>query len=372
MTYPLAIITLYLIILSFQYITTCLLIRKLKVQYIQYELQKSGCVPNHYKKLFKTPIRELKSLDFIPVSYLKVREFVCSLPPGWGVLLYHRETKTYAIAGIRRPFEPVYSFDIEFYTFFKDERLLNTMNSKIHGVLGQVPNTIVQDVYADRISGQWQAHRDKLSEIAPTNPPRVLHPDRFLEIFQNNLKVYIDQLVKTKQIFPVREPGVFQYRWFSILKLTHKIIPGNKKTAKLVKRRGQQAKTDPSIRVDIPIELEIEQFERIQRLNRGLVGRRLRTWLLLGSLGLFVATFVPFISSLDLAILLGALLLHEGGHLLAMKLCQYRDTSMLFIPFLGAVAIAPQKEDATIAQKFWVFLAGPLPGLILGIGDRVP
>jgi hypothetical protein len=65
---------------------------------------------------------------------------------------------------------------------------------------------------------------------------------------------------------------------------------------------------------------------------------------------------------------MAALLIHEAGHVLAMKLCGYRDTSILFIPFLGAVATARQKEDATLAQKFWILLAGPLPGLILGIG----
>jgi tetratricopeptide (TPR) repeat protein len=65
---------------------------------------------------------------------------------------------------------------------------------------------------------------------------------------------------------------------------------------------------------------------------------------------------------------MAALLLHEGGHVLAMKLFGYRDTSILFLPFLGAVATARQKDDATLAQKVWISLAGPLPGLMLGVG----
>jgi hypothetical protein len=35
-------------------------------------------------------------------------------------------------------------------------------------------------------------------------------------------------------------------------------------------------------------------------------------------------------------------------------------------PFLGALATA-RKDDATLSQKFWISLAGPLPGLSLGI-----
>ncbi|MDY6940269.1 MAG: tetratricopeptide repeat protein [Cyanobacteriota bacterium] len=363
-----SIITFYLIIILFQYILTGLSVRKAKIQYTKYELKQSDRIPQYYKNIFKTPVRELKSLEFIPIHYLEARKFLSFLSTAWEVLLYHRETKTYAILGIRYPLEPVYTFDIEFCTVLKDKTLLQTMNGKLHGVLDTIPNTIVQDVYADRISLQWQAHQDKLNELTQTNPALGLHPQTFLKVFQNSVKVYLDGLAKAKKIVPFQDPGVFQHSWFSTLKLTHKLIRGKKKTTALVKRRQQQAKTDASMRIDIPIEIEIEQFEHLQRQNRGLVGHRLRTWLLWGSLGVFVAAVIPFVSSFNLLILLAALLLHEGGHVLAMKFCEYKDTSMLFIPFLGAVATARQKEDATIAQKFAVLIAGPLPGLILGIG----
>jgi Zn-dependent protease len=63
----------------------------------------------------------------------------------------------------------------------------------------------------------------------------------------------------------------------------------------------------------------------------------------------------------------GVLLFHEGGHVLAMKIFGYRDVTMLFIPFLGALATA-KKEDASLTEKVLISLAGPVPGLVIGIG----
>jgi tetratricopeptide (TPR) repeat protein/Zn-dependent protease len=64
--------------------------------------------------------------------------------------------------------------------------------------------------------------------------------------------------------------------------------------------------------------------------------------------------------------LLVIILLHELGHLLAMQLFGYRNTSMLFIPFFGGVAMG-KNEGATLSQKFWVLMFGPLPGILLGM-----
>src|SRR5690606_2662891 len=63
---------------------------------------------------------------------------------------------------------------------------------------------------------------------------------------------------------------------------------------------------------------------------------------------------------------------HEAGHLLGMRIFGYRSLSMLFIPFLGAVAIG-NKGNAKPWQEIVVLLLGPLPGLcvaaaLVGVG----
>jgi Zn-dependent protease len=63
------------------------------------------------------------------------------------------------------------------------------------------------------------------------------------------------------------------------------------------------------------------------------------------------------------AALLVVLLVHELGHLLAMWLLNYRNLSMLFLPFLGAAATG-HKPEASAWQEASVLLAGPVMGLV--------
>ncbi len=67
------------------------------------------------------------------------------------------------------------------------------------------------------------------------------------------------------------------------------------------------------------------------------------------------------------AMIVGVLLFHEGGHYVAMRVFGYRNLRMFFIPFFGA-AVSGLNPHAAGWQKAVVALAGPLPGLILAAG----
>lgn len=60
------------------------------------------------------------------------------------------------------------------------------------------------------------------------------------------------------------------------------------------------------------------------------------------------------------------LILHESGHFLAMRWVGYRDLGVFFIPFLGAY-VSGSKRTISERESAIVLLAGPLPGLILGL-----
>lgn len=63
--------------------------------------------------------------------------------------------------------------------------------------------------------------------------------------------------------------------------------------------------------------------------------------------------------------LIPVLLLHEGGHWVAMRIFRYRNMRMFFIPLFGAAVIGRHWNVAGW-KKAIVSLAGPLPGIILG------
>jgi Zn-dependent protease len=60
------------------------------------------------------------------------------------------------------------------------------------------------------------------------------------------------------------------------------------------------------------------------------------------------------------------LLFHESGHWVAMKLFQYRNLRLFFIPFFGA-AVTGRNWNVAGWKKALVSLAGPVPGIALGI-----
>lgn len=67
-----------------------------------------------------------------------------------------------------------------------------------------------------------------------------------------------------------------------------------------------------------------------------------------------------------LLVISGVVLLHEMGHFIAMRLYNYADVSVFFVPVVGAF-ISGESKEISQRQSAVIFLAGPLPGILLGI-----
>lgn len=57
---------------------------------------------------------------------------------------------------------------------------------------------------------------------------------------------------------------------------------------------------------------------------------------------------------------------HELGHLLAMKAVGYRDVRIFFVPLFGGAAAGEHHNPGPLRRAF-VSLAGPLPGIVIGV-----
>jgi len=95
----------------------------------------------------------------------------------------------------------------------------------------------------------------------------------------------------------------------------------------------------------------------------------------LGSLGFFLVIGYFFFrrfsgdsySAIAMVIVLtGVVVFHELGHFLAMKIYKYRELGMFFIPLLGAY-VSGKKQEVSQKQSAIILLAGPVPGIFLGI-----
>jgi Zn-dependent protease len=93
------------------------------------------------------------------------------------------------------------------------------------------------------------------------------------------------------------------------------------------------------------------------------------------SIGRSIISIVIFIGAFYLifkweityvVILACVILIHELGHYVAMSIFKYKDLSIFFVPLVGAFA-SGSKERISQRQDVIILLAGPVPGIIIGV-----
>jgi Zn-dependent protease len=89
-----------------------------------------------------------------------------------------------------------------------------------------------------------------------------------------------------------------------------------------------------------------------------------RTLLFIGSLLAFL-WFLRDSGPLTMVLIVAVLLLHEGGHFVAMKAFGYENLNVFFVPFMGA-AVSGRARQPGGWRAGVVSLAGPVPGVLLG------
>ncbi len=87
---------------------------------------------------------------------------------------------------------------------------------------------------------------------------------------------------------------------------------------------------------------------------------------LLISLAVFIALGVAWWDAWMVSMIVIVLLFHEAGHYIAMRWFGYRNVKMFFVPFLGA-AVSGRHFNISPWKKALVYLAGPVPGIVLAL-----
>ncbi len=67
-----------------------------------------------------------------------------------------------------------------------------------------------------------------------------------------------------------------------------------------------------------------------------------------------------------LLLITAIVVIHEMGHFIAMKFYRYSELGIFFIPLLGAY-VSGSKREVSQKESAVILLAGPLPGIIIGI-----
>jgi len=113
----------------------------------------------------------------------------------------------------------------------------------------------------------------------------------------------------------------------------------------------------------------LPQVQTVVNNLRNRANKKSSPW---GNISVLLITIFLFLGSglisnpiLDIIIIIFVIIIHELGHLIAMKAYGYKDVKMFFIPFFGA-AVTGKNENISSSKKAIISLAGPVPGITLG------
>jgi Zn-dependent protease len=281
----------------------------------------------------------------------------------WAVL-EHGSQRTPSVL-LHHPSEPAFAglsflvghagYDITFYGFTADGAMLATGNRSGWAMPMPPPGVDLVDAYADTLQTHWEAHRARAhGAVAIDNREARRRINAWSE-------GYFDCLRESGAITRVGE------RWYptlnTALRMTWAWMQARKRLA-----RPYRSEVTEGEHQDL---YAARFYQRMEAYRNERGGRRsVKLWLLALSLGASLIGWGLLFNWTQAVILVLILLLHEGGHALAMRAFGYRDMSLFFVPMLGAVVTGTSKALPAWKQAV-ILLAGPLPGLLAGLAALI-
>ncbi len=326
-------------------------------------------IPAYVRDGLREPIDELVALGFERHGWSAMqRERPQGDAPRFVARLVHPATGTHAAVTFSTVPDSAMPCTVTLTTYGADGRVLRTFHGGERSSLGEPPGTLVNQPFAPTVTLQLQSHAAAVSANGLT--PAPLDPDTLFARNAERQAAHFESLVARGALRRERD-GSYVMSWGTALPAARAVLRAMRRIAaqRVARVRMVQAALRPL--PVIPIEEDVAAYHRQLEVTSG----RPRPSFLLA---LFLVTVPLFVlgarysagATTTAAVLLAIVLFHELGHYLAMRTLGYVDTTIFFVPFLGGVA-AGRKDDATIAQRMIVLLAGPVPGLLLACAFAV-
>jgi tetratricopeptide (TPR) repeat protein/Zn-dependent protease len=316
--------------------------------------------PAEISEILAPYFQEFEAIEFELAAYACFYAGEENDPPLWGLLLRDNSSQHYACLTAIPTHQGSHIIFVEFSTFLLTGQLVLTTSAKKYGYFKPYPLEIKQHLVDASIQQLWIAHEGK---IVDTKVSLVqLDVADFLERLRQHELDSLNFSIKNKRFYWVNEGEAYRFRIRTSVK-------GVFNAARDMHFPRKKVHTQVETSQPKQVQQEVQAFLANQAPKVPMTKKK-RGWIALASFALFAAVYATRFDPKTLVIFLAALVLHEGGHLLAMIICGYRAPAVLFIPYLGALATA-RKDHASLSEKFWISLAGPLPGLILGVAIAV-
>ncbi|AZZ95169.1 site-2 protease family protein [Hahella sp. KA22] len=318
-----------------------------------------GEVEEAYQRILAPAFKELSELGFVDFCWFRgceasrkddLEAFFC--------FMYHPEQRTYAKLVSHTELTAVRETQCSFMTFFNNGETFETVNGYKHRILSDVANYHIEDPYVADLAEHWNLHLQRLGRTSAERLEKT--PEAIGASGNAYFAGYREALLAQGVLKPVvTDAQRAQFTLKGALRLQKAAQAGSVRMAEVVNKASAST---PTLDYQVLSHLRNDAMSA----SRESMGRLGKALLLLVSLGVLTLSFGFKLDIFPLLILVGVVFLHELGHLLAMMVCGYRDLQILFIPFVGGVRV--DKGRISSWRKIIVYLMGPAPGLILGIG----
>ena len=250
---------------------------------------------------------------------------------------------------------------IQLITCFQDGSNWVTLNRYRHHSPFGLPHWQMFDDYLPGWQQAWQRHLVRVQAAAtPVCTDGVEVCQRFFRSFEQLMPA----LVQQGAMLPVAHSPHYCLGWRPALQIVTQASWGQWRAAWALRHAPPETgEAAPAGAGQLDAELRAYLGQRaVQRASP--VSVRGKWWLFWASAVLFLLVGGLWLSWSFVPIVLAVVALHEGGHYLAMRLTGYANLSVFFLPGLGGLATG-EKPTATPFEKLLVYLAGPVPGILL-------
>lgn len=287
----------------------------------------------------------------------------------YGFYFYHPEKSVHAFVYTTPMPGCLQALTIEYTTIYENYNVVSTYDCFGHNMKA-FESTSIFDHYHGSFEKAFESHlEDRRSETAEILTEPFNH-EGCLSFIQHQTDASINAMLE-ENIMKTTQHGYKFNMSVPFFKHIHQSVKGYKRAAKALTLAKQTSSSEtPNTQTTQHFYKNSEMLALEQQLDEKPTPasreQKIRTFIV--SCLAFVLVFgligIPWVL---LPALLVILVIHELGHYYAMKFFGYQDTSIFFIPFFGAAAKG-EKEHLRPFEEYIILLAGPLPGILIGIG----
>ncbi|MEM9865901.1 MAG: site-2 protease family protein [Myxococcota bacterium] len=310
-------------------------------------------VPATYWRALSPGIRELGAAGFKPLLWLRVESSMASQWRTSFTAVLRAPDGVLALVELLNPFDPQAPVRVHFASPRSDGSWFNTYNHFLHLVVASDPKTTLLDARAETLADQLTFHREQMVSAPGAGFDTGANIEVIVQAQDAAAKRGHAALIAAGDVAAVSDGHQFTLR--AAMRNGWRMV------------RGGKAPRSAFVRdVDVPVALLVEAWRRHEELRARPNARVAWVWGLGLSMLVTLASFAGWFDLQTAVYVVVVLAIHEAGHYVAMRLCGYSDVRVFFLPFFGAATMG-KARGRTLTKELFILLAGPLPGILLGV-----